>query len=226
MSPKPEAERTNGDLAWFVTLRREEYRGEARANLIRLIGIAGFYAIELISYYGLRVGFLEIPRQTGIDREFHVAVTALALTWTAVGLGVHFALRARVFPDVLKFVSTGADVALLTSVLVLADGPRSPLVVIYFLVLALAALRFSLPLVRFATGSSIASYLFLSGYARWFAERDLTVPRYAQFVVLLALLLAGVVLGQVLRRIRAMVREHANATTAAPRTTPTGEPKR
>ena len=40
----------------------------------------------------------------------------------------------------LKFLSAGCDVVLLTSILTIADGPRSALAVGYFLLLALAAL--------------------------------------------------------------------------------------
>jgi hypothetical protein len=98
---------------------------------------------------------------------------------------------------------------LLTLVLVVANGPRSPLVVAYFVVVALAALRFSLPLVRFATLGSMSGYLVLLGYARWFTERDLRVPRYQELIVLLALGLTGLTLGQVARRARSLAGEYA-----------------
>ena len=53
--------------------------------------------------------------------------------------------------------------------LTIADGPRSPLVVAYFLVIALAALRLSLPLMWMATLGSMAGYLFLLGYVDYYA---------------------------------------------------------
>ena len=112
----------------------------------------------------------------------------------------------------LKFLSTGCDIVLLTGILMVAQGPRSPLVVGYFLVIALATLRFNLPLVRMATVGSMAGYLFLLGYARWFTDRDLHVPRYHQIIVLLALGLTGIVLGQVIRRVHALAKEYAART--------------
>ena len=196
------------DISWFVIRRRLEYDGEGRANLLRIIAIAAFYGIELINFHGLKLGFLELPRQEGVDRTFHTAVTTLAVAWVALGLGVQFCLRRRIFPASLKYVATGADIVFLTSVLVIADGPRSPLVVGYFLLVPLAALRFSLPFVRFATAGTMLGYLFLCGWARWFSERDLRVPRYHQLMVLLAVLLSGIILGQVVRRVRAAALNH------------------
>src|SRR5262249_57869020 len=87
-----------------------------------------------------------------------------------------------------------------------AKGPASPLVVGYFLLLALASLRFSLGLIWFATGLSMGSYLVLLGYARWVTSRkeEMTVPRYYQVLFLIALGLTGIILGQVIRRVRGL----------------------
>lgn len=93
---------------------------------------------------------------------------------------------------------------LLTCVLCVSNGPRSPLVVAYFLIVALAALRFSLPLVRLATTGSMLGYLAVLGHAKWFAVRDLRVPRYHEVMFLLALALTGITIGQVLRAVRSM----------------------
>jgi len=94
-------------------------------------------------------------------------------------------------------------------VLVVADGPKSPLMVGYFLLIALSTLRFNLPLVRATTAGAMLCYLFLLGYARWFTERDVTVPRYHQLIVLLALGLTGIIVGQVIRRVRELAQQYA-----------------
>ncbi|MGQ0637432.1 MAG: hypothetical protein ACT4QC_22730 [Planctomycetaceae bacterium] len=198
--------------AWHIVGRWQEYEGEARANLLRIVGIAAFYAIELANYHGLNLGFLQLPQQAGVTPEFHRAVTALAVAWTMVALAVHLCLVRQVFPAALKYISTAADLLLLTSVLMVADGPQSPLVVGYFLIITLSALRFSLPLVRFATVGALAGYLVVCGHARWFAVRDVRVPRYQQIMVLLALTLTGIVLGQILRRVPTMAMDFANRT--------------
>ena len=68
------------DRQWFIVGRWQEYEGEARANLLRIIGIAAFYFVELANYHGLRLGFFEMPRV--VEKQFHQSVTALAVAWT------------------------------------------------------------------------------------------------------------------------------------------------
>lgn len=198
---------SSADRHWYIVGRWQEYEGEARANVLRIVGIAVFYIVELVNYYGLNLGLLQMPKV--VDKPFHQAVTALAVAWTVVALAVLLCLSQRVFPAALKYISTGCDVVLLTGILTVADGPKSPIVVGYFLLIVLSTLRFNLPLVRFATIGSMAAYLFLSGYARWFAAADLRLPRYHQVIFLLALGLTGIVLGQVIRRVRGLARDYA-----------------
>jgi hypothetical protein len=138
----------------------------------------------------------------------------LTLAWAMLCLSVLLCRKQKIFPSWLKYISTGGDLVLLTAILTLADGPKSPLVIAYFLVIAAAALRFSLPLVWFATGGAIAGYLFLLGFARWgsipgWDKPDMTLPRYHQVIFVLALTLTGVVLGQLIRRVRNLANDFA-----------------
>lgn len=193
------------DTRGLALQRWQEYDGEYRTAVLRLLGIAAFYGVELANFYGFSLGPLELDKRTDITREFHVAVTALAVVWTMTGIGVLLCLRNRIFPVWLKFASTVVDLAILTAVLMLADGPRSPLIAAYFVVVAFSAVRFSLPLIWFSTLGAIGCYLFLNGFARWFTERDIGVPRYHQLIFLIALGLTGIVLGQVVRGTRRMM---------------------
>ncbi len=203
MANSVKASGSDVDRQWFIVGRWQEFEGEARANLLRIIAIAAFYIVELVNYHGFEV----------VEKPFHQAVTALAVAWTMVALGVLLCLSQRIFPAVLKFVSTGCDVVLLTGVLLVADGPRSPMVVGYFLVIALSTLRFNLPLVRMATVGSMAGYLFLLGYVKWFTDAkvrdEIRVERYHQIIFLLALALCGIVLGQVIRRVPGLAKDYA-----------------
>ncbi len=217
MQSRSAAAHRDVDQPWFIVGRFKEFDGEERANLLRIIGIAAFYVIELINRYGLRLGFLEMPPVADVDERFHLAVTALAVTWTMLALGVWLCLKNQIFPAALKYITTGCDIALLTSILAIADAPSSPLVAGYFVLVALSALRFNVNLIRFATVGVMAGYLFLNGYARWFTDRDIRVPRYHQFIVLLALALTGVVLGQVIRKVHGMARDYAQRSQLAPK---------
>jgi len=219
MAESAKAPSASMDRQWFIVGRWQEYEGEARANTLRIIAVGAFYIVELINYNGLRLGFFEMPKVA--EQSFHQAVTALAVAWTVVGLGVLFCLSHRFLPRILKFVSTGCDILLLTLILVVASGPSSPLVVGYFLLIALSALRFNLPLVRFATVGSMAGYLCVLAHAKWFAT-DLRVPRYHQIIFLLALGLTGIVLGQVIRRVRHLAWEYAERLAAAGKSDPEG----
>src|SRR5687767_13024751 len=123
--------------SWRIAGRWQELEGEARANLLRAAAVGGFYLIELAHY-----------RSGGVDLAFHRQMTGLAAAWIVCCSVVHACLRRRIFPSSLKFLSSTADVLLLTCVLLLADGPRSPLLAAYFVVVVLAGLRFDLPLLR------------------------------------------------------------------------------
>lgn len=202
------------DRKWYIVERWQEYWAERRANLLRIVGIGLFYLIHLLHHYQLRLGFLELGNGEKASPQFHIAVTLLAVAWAMVALGVSLCLRQRVFPAALKYITTACDLLLLTAIIYLGNGPGSPLVVGYFLVLKLAALRLSLPLVRMATVGSVAGYLFLLGVARWpevFGRGaiDLRVPRYEQLIVLLALVLSGIVLGQIVRRVRQLAEAYS-----------------
>lgn len=206
------AQETATDRDWSIVSHWEEFEGEGRANLLRIVGLALFYAVELVNYHGLNLGVLQMPRF--VDRAFHLAITLLVVAWAMLAFSVLYCRRQGILPVWLKFVSTGGDLLLLTTILALADGPKSPLVVGYFLVIALASLRFSLPLIWFATAGAIAGYLFLLGFARWGAipgweKPEMNIPRYHQIIVLLALVLTGIVLGQVIRRVRRLADEYS-----------------
>jgi hypothetical protein len=212
MTTKAEGSPASADRQWYIVGRWQEYEGEGRANLLRLIGIATFYLIELINYYGVDLGLVSMPAV--VERDYHLAITLLTATWCALCASVLYCRKQGIFPYWLKFVSTGCDVLLLTAILTLSDGQRSPLVVAYFLLIALAALRFSLPLLWFATGSVVAGYLWLLGFAQWgelpgWPPPALPLPRYAQVMFLAALVLTGVVLGQAIRRVRGIASEYA-----------------
>jgi hypothetical protein len=203
-----DGEDTRGpDFAWHVARRVQEIRGEARANVLRAIGVALFYGVELAAAKGVKLGFLELAYDR--PEATQQAITAVCGAWALMALAVLAALRQRFVPPWLKFATTLADVAFLTAVLTVSAGPRSPMTTGYFLLVGMAALRMSLPLVRVATAASVLGYLWLLGFAKWFAKSDLTIPRYHQVVFALALVFLGVVLGQVMRRARAVAEDYA-----------------
>src|SRR5262249_28644646 len=77
---------------------------------------------------------------------------------------------ARNLPPALKYVTTAWDIVLITLLLMLTRDPKTMLAVLYFLVVAAAGLRFSLPLVYVATLGTMAAYLYFLGYVRFWLQ--------------------------------------------------------
>lgn len=193
---------------WFIVGRWQEYEGEGRANLLRVLALAAIYVVQLIDHHF-------VQQRTDSEQTFHQAVTAIVAGWSLVGLGIHAALRRRVFPAALKYVSTAFDLAFLTALLLVGSGPTSPLVFAYFPIVVLTGLRFHLPLVRAAALGAMACYIGVVGAkdSRWF-DGDHLVPVSEQLVVLLSLGLTGVLLGQIVRRVRGMAEDYARRLQA------------
>ncbi len=208
------------ERAWYIAQRWQEYEGEQRANVLRIAGIGAFYLLHCWNYYsaGGKLpdwGFLQMGEAGTVDRRFHVLATLLALAWAAAAAAVHLCLRNRMFPRWLPAASTAVDLVMLTSVLSISAGPRSPLVVGYFLILTLTGLRFNLPLVRWATAGAAIGYVCVLGMAKWpgqfgrAADLDVRVPRYHELVVIVAIVLCGVFIGQVVRQARKVADDYA-----------------
>ena len=193
------------DRQWFIVARWQQYEGESRANLLRIVAVGAFYLIQLIQYYWLE------PRTAATER-FHTAATLLAVAWILLSVAVMLCLRRRIFPAALKYVSTLCDLVLLTALVstFTEDKAKSPLVLAYFLIIAVAGLRFSLPLVWFTTLGAMLGYVYLVGQTddAWF-DGSHAVPVVQQLVTLLSLGLAGVLLGQILRRVRSLADDYA-----------------
>jgi hypothetical protein len=132
-----------------------------------------------------------------------------------MALAVMLCLRRRIFPAALKYCSTAGDLLLLTSLAASANRALSPLVFAYFLIIAMTALRFSLGLVWFSTLGSMICYYALVGMTdpTWFDD-DHVVQIHTQLITLLSLGLTGIVIGQVVRRVKAMAAEYAERLAA------------
>jgi len=194
------ADRTlKDDPAWRAAERIEGWAGEVRVNLLRLSAVGLFYGYHLLNYHLLGA---QLPA------GFHLRVTGIAVAWAIAGLALHLALGRRWDPPWLKYAAMAGDAFLATTLLALSDGPRSPLLVLLFLLVATSALRLRLRAVWSATLFALASYAFLCGYARWFRE-ELRVERTHQVIFAIGLVCAGLVAGQAVRQARRFARDYA-----------------
>lgn len=203
------------DMQWEDARRIEAWAGEVRVNLIRLVAILGFYGHHLVNVYLLR----DDPTIAG---RFHAAVTALVLAWSAMVLALYFCLSRRWVPPWLMYATVAWDIVLVTTLLMLTRDPATSLAALYFLVIATAPLRLSLPLVYFATLGSMAAYLFFLGYLKYGLEipDGQRLSRPNQIIFLLALGGTGLLAGQMVRQARRLVEGYpvtvAEAEPAAP----------
>lgn len=109
-------------------------------------------------------------------------------------------------PAALKYVATVWDLVMITIVLMIGKDAFSVLAVLYFLVVAAAALRLCLVLIYAATFGAMAGFLFFHGYVRyWLAlPDDQRLSHAQQTIFLLALAVAGLIAGQVVRQARCL----------------------
>ncbi len=173
--------------------------GEMRANLLRLAAVCVFYLIELVDFHGLPL--FGIAPAAGMTPVFHQLATGLAVAWSFTAFAIWLCLSHHRFNAAMKFTATAADLFLLTMLLLAANGPSSPLCIVYALIIAASALRFSLALLWMATAGAVFGYLVLVADAHWHHPEH-QVPHHHLVIVIAALVLLGVIVGQILRTAR------------------------
>jgi len=190
---------------WTEIRRLEEWAGETRVNLIRAVALAALYGQHLVSWKWFR--------GTWLTPEYHATVTALVLAWAFLVVALRVRLARGAPPAWLKYAVTTWDTLMVTVLVIVSGGVDRTLVTLYFLVIAAAPLRLSLALVWCATAASVAGYVVLLGHAKWYAPAQ-RLPRQQQVIFLLALLVAGLLAGQVVRQARRAAKETAGGGAA------------
>jgi serine/threonine-protein kinase len=170
---------------------------------LHLAGMAVFYVMELANYHVFRT----------IPLEWHRDVSLVLLAWAAASVGCQQVLKRERW-EIAGILAWGAvDVAGTTTVLLLADGVASPLVVLYPLLVVASGLWLRVRVVAFTTTAAVASYLALVAdfYYRRVALQAI-IPRNADRHVyfVLAILLIGAAVAYQVGRARALSRFYAN----------------
>jgi hypothetical protein len=179
--------------AWHIASRWQEFEGEMRSALLRALLVVGFYSVQLVH-------FSTLTQAADSERVFHRQVTIAAASWLLLSLAIFVGLRGGFMPPTLKYIATTVDLGLVTLLAWLGHGPSSPLVTAYFLVLALAAIRFRIGLIWYSTIASQVCYMILvaANDSSWFSA-DHATPILTQAVTLCSLAATGIVLGQIVR---------------------------
>src|SRR5258708_22727693 len=116
------------DFSWADAQRLQAFVGEVRLNLIRMGAILVFYAQHLLSY-------LVFKEDASITPEFHNSVTILVMIWIGAVAMFHYCLSRRMVHPGLKYTAMACDTAMIAALAALAGGPKSPLVLLLFLVI-------------------------------------------------------------------------------------------
>ena len=190
---------------WADACRLEAWAGEVRVNLLRTVALIVFYGHHLINLW---------TKDTTITPAYNAAVTAVVFAWVLAVFVLHVCLSRRWVPPALKYFATFWDLALITALLIASpDGPRSPLIFLYFVVLSASPLRLSLALVQVTTFATWAAALvalghyvfFRHGWAGYRATEGVRIPRTSEVIFVLAVGAAGLFAGQVVRQARRLV---------------------
>jgi nitrate reductase gamma subunit len=199
---------------WADARRVESWAAEVRVNLLRLAALLAFYVRHLVFYL-----FQDDSSDQG---AYHARVTVLAVTWAAAAAVLHYFLARRLITPAVKYVSASWDVLLTTALLAITfEGPRSPLTILYLLIIASTTLRLSLPLVYATTLASVAGYLvvlghfvfFVIGAEAYYANPQLSEMRRYEFILVLGMGTMGLLAGQSVRQARRLVRGYAVAVS-------------
>ncbi|MBI5096023.1 MAG: serine/threonine protein kinase [Candidatus Hydrogenedentes bacterium] len=159
-----------------------------------LAALTFFYLVHLT---------LQASGVPGEGGDYNRFVTLLVAIWGAcAAISQRLYSRTRWTPII--FVWTGADVLLLTLLLMRGGGPQSALLPIYFLLIGGAALRLRISLVWFVTGLSLLSYLTLLLDSTW-RDSSLRVDIRTALLFSLGLILLGLTQHILLRRFHAAI---------------------
>ena len=136
---------------WHDSRRPESWAGEIRVNLVRLLAIALFYGRHLIEV-------MLSPRDSPLRGRYHLAVTMVVIVWVFEAVVLHLWLSRRFYAPWIKYAAVLWDAMMITSLCAIAGGVRTPLVLLYFGLIASAPLRLSLRLVYAATAASMLGW--------------------------------------------------------------------
>jgi hypothetical protein len=192
---------------WRIVTLWQRYDGEIRAAVLRVVAVAVMY--------GCQLAVMQMSTPDDALKEFHRKATFACGAWLLATLAAMVAIQAKIFVRITPYLSTLADLFLLTLVAAIGSKSQSPVVVGYFLIVLIAAQRFDLALLWMATLGSMACYLGLVGMLdkSWFDEVHAT-PVIQQLVMLTAIGMSGVMAGQLIRRSKALAMDYHQRVVA------------
>ena len=166
------------------------------ALALRLGALGSFYIVELVNYFSGTVSW-----------NFHWRISLLMGTWAAASVICQQFLQSQRWSVPARFVWGALDTVLLLSVLLVADGAGSPLIVGYFLLIVGSGLWFRVRFVAFMTVLSLLSYGILVADACFRRPELLGVMRLStdrHVIFAVALVVVGAAVSYLAQRVRTL----------------------
>ncbi|MFN3191842.1 MAG: hypothetical protein ACE361_15125 [Aureliella sp.] len=204
--------------SWHVARRWHSYEGEIRVSILRLAIVLTLYSIHLVTYFFLTDSnsatdtATELTSLPAVDQ--HRIFTFLAAGGLVISLAVLVSLRQRFFPWFLPYCVTSCDTGLVFAAAFFGAKIQSPMVMCLVLIVAMAAMRFSLRLVWFSSLLALAAYFGLVGTSdsKWF-DADHVTPLNTQMISTLIIVSAGIIAGQIVRMTRSAAELYTSHAT-------------
>src|SRR5882672_3301761 len=181
-------------LLWLQ--RKETWWGDAKANRIRLVALALFTVNECVNYYLLHV----------VDKRFHIGSLLLVALWFVMACIFGLLLRFHYLPRSSPYVMASADLLLLSWLLCFADGPKSPLVAVYFLIIGLSGIRLNPVVALYTSGGAAFCYLSVLEFTKR-QKPEFLVPIFHAVIIVISLLLMGFIMAHLISRVLSLLNE-------------------
>lgn len=169
-----------------VTVARRVYaiEAEARINLLRLVGVAVFFTLHVVNraFVGLDAGRVVDLGGTKVP-VFDTVAISVAVAWAGAAGAVLLLLRTRFVSRVVGPMVTLADVLFLSILVLVGNGPTSPMLYAFPLVIAVTGLRGRSADVWLATVATTAAYGLAIGAALRFHPSFMPPTHHILFVV-------------------------------------------
>ncbi|MFH1549022.1 MAG: adenylate/guanylate cyclase domain-containing protein [Planctomycetota bacterium] len=179
---------------------QEEKAGEQKVNILRLAALAIFFADELFNYYVLGV----------VEARLHFRGVWLIAGWGLFAAAAWYWINRRgSYARWMKYVSSGTDALLLTWVIIALEGNSGPLLSLYYILIVNSALRYSRSAILAAAGFCAAGYGAV-WYSSFGNPNIPPVSLYVAILHLISMIVAGVFVGYVVKKMRGLVQEFAD----------------
>jgi len=184
-------------LLWLQ--RRQTWKGDVKGNKIRFIALIIFTINELANFHIFKI----------IEPRLHFLSLFVLLIWFIAAIDFHFMLNRHWIPKWAPYLMPTIDLILLTWLLYFLDGPKSPLISIHFLIIALAAIRFNAVVVLYTSIFSCLSYGCIAFLTHYWNPLN-AVPGYHSIIVILSLFLMGIIEAHLVGRAYLLIRSDKN----------------